>query len=159
MIISLENTDLLKWLVIQETSTGIIHQCNAHHTMGAGIARQIAEKFPEAYKADKRSVYGDPNKLGMFTYTETDFYPGKFIYNLYSQFAFGLGRQTQYDAMVNGMEKIKIHAISKGMKKLGIPFNIGCSLGGGDWRIVKGIVDASFENNDDIDLYICKYEP
>ena len=33
----------------------ILHGCNCFSTMGAGIAKQIAEKYPEAYRADKSS--------------------------------------------------------------------------------------------------------
>ncbi len=156
----MENTNLLRWLVGQNESAGMFHQANCFHTMGAGIARQIKEKFPEAYKADCRdSINGDRGKLGTFTYAEADFFPGKFIYNLYSQFTFGHGKQTLYDPMVEGLEKLRIHAISKGLTKLGMPYNMGCTLGGGNWSIVKAIVNSVFLEDPEIDLYICKYEP
>jgi len=160
MIHSFENTNLLDWMVAQTAPTGIMHQANCFHTMGGGIARQIAMRFPEAYEADKRdSVYGDRTKLGSFTYTATKNHQDKFIYNLYSQFTFGMGKQTLYDPMVEGLERIRIHAISKGLTRLGLPFNMGCTLGGGDWRIVRVILDTIFKEEIDLDLYICKYEP
>ena len=156
----MDNTDLLRWLLKQEDSAGIIHSANCFHTFGAGIARQIKEKFPEAYKADCRySRYGDKGKLGTFTYTEADLYPGKFIYNLYGQFTVGNGRQTLYDAMVEGLEKIKIHAISKGLTKLGMPKWMGCRLGGGSWRVVWAIIQDTFEKSDSPDLFVCDYDP
>ena len=128
--------------------------------MGGGIARQIAKRFPEAYEADKRdSSYGDRTKLGTFTYAEAKNHPNHLIYNLYSQFTFGMGKQTLYDAMVEGVERIRIHAISKGLTKLGLPFNMGCTLGGGNWKIVRPIIDSVFAEDSEIDLYICKYEP
>jgi O-acetyl-ADP-ribose deacetylase (regulator of RNase III) len=159
MIYSLDNTNLLDWFDNQATPTGILHQANCFHTMGGGIARQIAMRFPEAYEADKRdSSYGDRSKLGTFTYAEIDD-PNHLIYNLYSQFTFGMGRQTLYDAMVDGLERIRIHAISKGLTKLGLPFNMGCTLGGGNWKIVRPIIDSIFATDSEIDLWICKYEP
>ena len=33
--------------------SAIIHGCNTRGVMGAGIARQIAQRWPEAEKADK----------------------------------------------------------------------------------------------------------
>jgi len=42
----------------------IIHGCNCQCTMGAGIAKQIKAQFPEAYKADLRTVKGAEEKLG-----------------------------------------------------------------------------------------------
>lgn len=138
----------------------ILHSANCFYTMGGGIARQIAMQFPEAYEADKRdSVYGDRNKLGKFTYAQVLSDPPRFVYNMYSQFTFGMGKQTLYDAMVEGLERIRIHAISKGLTKLGLPFNMGCTLGGGNWKIVRPIIDSIFAEDSEIDLWICKYEP
>ena len=39
----------------------VVHGCNCRHTMGAGIAKQIRERWPEAWHADQRVK--DP-KLG-----------------------------------------------------------------------------------------------
>lgn len=160
MIYSLENTNLLTWLQEQKTPSGIVHQANCFHTMGAGIAKQIAIQFPEAYKADCfDSIAGDRAKLGRFSYAQVLADPTRIVYNLYSQFTFGMGRQTLYDPMVEGLEKIKIHAISKGLTKLGLPYNMGCTLGGGNWKIVRVIIDTIFKDEADLDLYICRYEP
>ena len=159
MIYSMDKTNLLRWLVEQKEPAGMFHQVNCFHTMGAGIARQIALKFPEAYDADKDTPYGVRSKLGTFSFTEAKDYPNKFIYNLYSQFTIGHGKQTLYDSVAEGLEKIRIHAISKGLTKLGMPYNMGCTLGGGNWSIVKAIVNSVFLEDPEIDLYICKYEP
>ena len=160
MIYELENTNLLNWLKEQPRLGGILHQSNCFHTFGAGIAKQIRDTFPEAYEADKRnSIRGDRNKLGTFTYAQVLADPPRFVYNLYSQFTFGHGRQTLYDSMVEGFEKVKIHAISKGLTKLGLPYRMGCTLGGGEWRIVRVIIDIIFEDESNLDLYICRYEP
>lgn len=160
MIYSLENTNLLTWLRERNTPAGIVHQANCFHTMGAGIAKQIALQFPEAAEADRRdSVRGDRNKLGGFTYAQVLADPTRLVYNLYSQYTFGHGKQTLYDPMVEGLERIRVHAISKGLTKLGIPCNMGCTLGGGNWRIVRVILDTIFKDEPDLDLYICRYEP
>lgn len=159
MIRTLENTNLLDWFEAQTVPVAITHQCNCFHTMGGGIARQIAMRFPEAYEADKKTVHGLRDKLGDFSYALISSLPHHVIYNMYSQFTFGMGKQTLYDPMVEGLEKIKVHAISKGIARLGLPFNMGCTLGGGDWKIVRTIVDSIFEKEKDLDLYICQYEP
>lgn len=159
MIVELANTNLLTWLNNQTVPSGIVHQANCYHTFGAGIAHQIAKMFPFAERADKTdSAYGDRNKLGTFTYAQVLSDPSRYVYNLYSQFGFG-GRQTLYDPMVEGLNRIRCHAVSKGLAKLGLPCNMGCTLGGGDWRIVRVIIDTIFKDEADLDLYICKYEP
>ena len=44
--------------------TIILHGCNCFHTMGAGIAKYLANKFPEVLKADQTTIKGDTGKLG-----------------------------------------------------------------------------------------------
>ena len=184
MIYELSNTNLLGWLDEQTTPSGIIQQCNCFHTQNGGIARQISTKWPQVLAVDKKNtVYGDRTKLGQFTYVDVgktfdvakakrenpeasvndliakskkESLP-KIVYNLYSQFTFGNGRQTLYDPMVEGLEKIRIHAISKGLTRLGLPCNMGCTLGGGDWNIVRAIIGSVFHDDEELDLYICKY--
>ncbi len=38
--------------------------------MQSGIARQIREKYPEAYEADCKTVAGDIKKLGTFSWVK-----------------------------------------------------------------------------------------
>lgn len=45
----------------------IVHGCNCFNTMGAGIAKQIRENFPESYEADCRTAKGSALKLGSFS--------------------------------------------------------------------------------------------
>lgn len=62
MIIGTVRGDLIS---IFKSGTGhLIHGCNCFHTMGAGIARQIAREFPQALETNKMTAYGDPDKLG-----------------------------------------------------------------------------------------------
>lgn len=144
------DTNLLEYSPLD----GIIHQANCFHKMAGGIAFQIKQKFPEAYEADLKTTVGDKSKLGSFSVAvlPTNYH----IYNLYSQYNFGFGRMTNYEAFTVGLSLIERHAFNNGLKKLGLPKFIGCRLGGGDWRIVKTIIEVTFENSP-IDLYICNY--
>lgn len=133
---------------------GIIHSCNCFHTMGGGIAYRIKVKYPEAYEADWKTPYGEYAKLGTFSVA---ILPSNFhIYNLYGQFSFGAGKQTSYDAVDSGLRYIEIHARENGLKTLGLPKNMGCVLGGGDFRVVRAIIECVFCISP-IDLYICNY--
>lgn len=138
---------------------GIIHQANCFHTMGGGIALRIRNKWPEAYEADLQTEHGSKDKLGTFSVA---ILPSNFhIFNMYSQYTFGMGRQTNYDAVVRGLEAIREYAIANGLQKLGLPKYMGCRLGGGYWPVVRQIIAEVFENdglNSPIDLAICNYE-
>jgi O-acetyl-ADP-ribose deacetylase (regulator of RNase III) len=157
MIYQLTNTDLLKWLKEQESRCGIIHQANCFHTMGSGIAKGVREQFPEAYAADKKTKYGSQEKLGTFSVAQVN--GGyKFVYNIYGQWKFGGRiRNTSYDALETGLRAIVDHAFDNNLTMLGLPYNIGCGLGGGNWEIVKAIIGTIF-TTESIDLYICKYD-
>ena len=70
--------DLIKLAVKGEFDL-IIHGCNCFCTMGAGIAKTIKEKFPEAYRADLETEKGARSKLGQISWGETKIESGTLI--------------------------------------------------------------------------------
>lgn len=144
--------------IFDGVADGIIHQANCFNTMGSGIARQIRERYPEAYNADCKTISGDYKKMGTFSWTKTNdqkFY----IYNCYSQYKYGRDtRHTNYEAIYNGLSAIEQHASRNNLKSLSLPHNMGCVLGGGSWHVVNAIIEDIFENKS-INLYICRYSP
>lgn len=138
---------------------GFGHQANCFHTMGAGIAASIKAKYPEAFEADLLfGRRGESGKLGKFSVAKT--YDEKFVYNLYGQYNMGgWKRQTSYDALCNALTGVKEHAKTNMVKYLGFPRNMGCVLGGGDWRVVKALIESVYEGDPDITVYICNYTP
>jgi O-acetyl-ADP-ribose deacetylase (regulator of RNase III) len=126
--------------------------------MGSGIAREIRARYPEAYEVDCKTIVGDYKKLGTFSSVKTN--DGKFvIYNCYSQYRYGREkRHTNYEAVYTGLSSIEQNARELGLTTLSLPYNMGCMLGGGSWRIVSAIIDEVFKESP-IDLYICRYTP
>ena len=133
---------------------GIIHQANCFHTMGGGIALRIKQRFPEAYEADLKTKAGDSNKLGDFSVAVLS--SNLHIYNVYGQYTFGMGRQTRYDALYDGLAAVERHARENGLQKLGLPKRMGCVLGGGSWTVVEAIIKDIFEHSP-LELHICDY--
>jgi O-acetyl-ADP-ribose deacetylase (regulator of RNase III) len=119
----------------------IIHGCNCFHKMGAGIALQIAKKYPKVVKLDKETKYGDVNKLGKFFIYNTGRYT---IVNAYTQFHYGKGLQVDYNAVQQVFKKIK--GMFSG-KRIGYP-KIGAGLAGGDWNIISSIIDKELIGED-----------
>lgn len=130
--------------------THILHQANTHCTMGAGIARLIANMYPEAQDADNRTVMGDPKKLG--TFSRALCHNGLTIYNVYGQHRFNKNmRQTNYEAIYKGLEAVKedIQLIpNRTGLKLGIPYMLSSGLAGGDWKIIRVMIDSIFGDVD-----------
>jgi O-acetyl-ADP-ribose deacetylase (regulator of RNase III) len=113
----------------------IVHGCNCFCTMGAGIAAQIAQQFPDANLADAETVRGDPGKLGTYTIGMS----GRLvILNCYTQFGISsTGLDVfEYTAFERVLDKI---AHRFGKWRIGLPL-IGMGLAGGDeGRIVPMI--------------------
>lgn len=137
------------------------HIANLFATMSAGVALSIKNKFPEAYDTDKATTHGDINKLGTYSCAKITDPKGtsiKFIINLYAMFGIGgPGRQLSYDHLVNGLTKLRDsleNKYKKGEKyTLGLPYKLGCSLAGGDFRIVRAIIESVFADSP-IQVYI-----
>ena len=128
--------------------------CNCFCRMGAGIAYGIAKNFPDAVRADNETECGDESKLGDYSvgYHYNDD-TGKYlnILNCYTQFGHNSAEKpVDYDAIEKVM--IKINNAHK-YKSIGLPL-IGCGLAGGDWNIVKEIIQKTLV---DMDVTIVHY--
>jgi O-acetyl-ADP-ribose deacetylase (regulator of RNase III) len=115
----------------------ILHGCNCFNTMGAGIAYQIANRFPDARLADDETVRGDPGKLGTYTIGMD----GRLvILNCYTQYSTSSNGEDvfEYTAFTRVLSKI---AHRFGKWRIGLPL-IGMGLAGGDKERIMSILEA-----------------
>jgi len=141
----------------------IVHGCNCHHTMGSGIAKQLKEKYPGVFEADKRTNHGDMYKLGGFSYFNT----GKFIVvNAYTQYSWYPKNidicAFNYEAFRGFLAKFKTflkeNYIDIGICGVGFP-KIGAGLAGGDWNIILKMIQEFADNMEEFaDVTIVEYE-
>jgi len=115
----------------------IMHGCNCFGVMGAGIALQIANRYPDARTADLHTVKGDPGKLGTYT---LGLHKGLLIINVYSQYSMAQsgGDVFEYLAFQRALDRI---AERWGHLRIGLPM-IGMGLAGGDSQRILGMIDA-----------------
>lgn len=121
----------------------IIHGCNCHCTMGAGIAKSIRLNFPEAFAADCATPKGDRSKLGTISHATVRRKNHTItIVNGYTQFNWrGSGVLVDYDAVRNVMHLVRSHFTGK---RIGYP-KIGAGLAKGDWSQIQMIIDAELD--------------
>lgn len=130
----------------------IIHGCNCFHKMGAGIAKEIATRYPIVYDADKkRTEYGSRLKLGSYIFVNVNspvlndhnFY----VVNAYTQYYYGKRKNKQH---------LIHHWIQCVFKELAYEFygyrigypKIGAGLAGGDWNEISKIIDYELDGHD-----------
>lgn len=127
----------------------IAHQVNCQGVMGSGVAFQVKQKFPNAYKEylyliDKHKK--EPRKLlGVSQICSLE--NNKNIINMYAQYNYGAnGRFTDYEAFYKCIEMIN-HALTS-KDSIAMPYMIGCGRGGADWGIIKFMLEKVFANRD-----------
>lgn len=124
----------------------IVHGCNCFNTMGAGIAKSIADRFPAAYQADLRTVKGAREKLGTITVADIECGDHMLtIVNAYTQYDIKRGIiNANYDAIRQSFRVIKSRYHGK---RLGYPM-IGAGLAGGNWEIISSIIEDELTGED-----------
>ena len=135
----------------------IIHQANCFCRIYSGVAAGIRKYYPEAVEADDKTIAGDIEKLGKFTSAFGA--DGKIIYNMYGQYNYGSDkRKTNYEAFFSGLTLVRNDVIVRGITHVSLPYNIGCGLAGGDWRIIENIIHVVFADHPEIEIVdLCKY--
>lgn len=143
----------------------IVHGCNIFHTMGAGIAPQIAKAFPLAEQADFRTDLGSEEKLGTYSVA----YIAKSdvtVINAYTQAGYTLTRGehnvdylaiAEVFALLNKrMNEFNAETFTKLDKRpMGIPM-IGAGLAGGHWEAIETIINLVTPN---LDITLVEYAP
>ena len=126
----------------------IAHGCNCFNKQKSGIAKQMSKVFDTDAFELETDYYGDINKLGQLEYEDKG--NDLTVVNCYTQYKYGKNHKDgdtnprDYDAITLCMRKI--NHLFKG-KHIGLP-KIGCGLAGGDWNIVKKIIEHELKDCD-----------
>lgn len=112
----------------------IVQQVNCIHPFGAGLAKQIAKKWPHV-----EQQYKDyDGELGDCLLVQAE--PGILVANLYGQNGVGvMERQTNYGALALALTKLKRHAVDLDYPVY-YPYLMSSNLAGGDWAIVLELI-------------------
>ena len=150
----------------------IAHSCNTRNIMGAGIAKQIKDRYPEAYEADTKAYDTEYDKNGQYVhwlgkFSKAEINDRKYIYNMYTQASVGEGRQVSYEVFWKALKRVEQDLFEMNVNKheydgspppvLGLPYGISCGLAGGSWGIIKAIIEDIFLDST-IKCYIVNYD-
>lgn len=131
----------------------ICHQVNCKGVMGAGLAKQIKDKYPAVYSSyrsiclsknlnppemDKSPLLG---KIQVLYPEKGSLNPANYhfcIVNCFGQDGYSnYAIQTDYTAVKECFGKI--NKMFKG-RRVALPYKFGCGLAGGDWDTVYGLI-------------------
>lgn len=141
----------------------ILHGANCFNIMGAGVARYIKKRFPEAFQADRQAhleVLSNRELLGdcsLATLKDGTF----FVANLYTQYK--LGANFEHKALVSALDScvVKLNKLDT-FKRIENPIfampYIGCGIGGATWNTVRPIIE-DFVNKYNYEVHVYSYEP
>jgi O-acetyl-ADP-ribose deacetylase (regulator of RNase III) len=138
----------------------IAHGANCMNVMGAGIAKQIAERFPVALEVDNKFPLPPLYRLGDYSVAQVTFTDAVgdpmgtgTILNFYTQLT--PGKAFEYAALKSCLKKLSNEAIANGQYiELAVP-RIGAGIGGGDWEIIEKLL----EHQEYLLITVVEYEP
>lgn len=146
----------LKGNLLDSDCDYICHQVNCRGVMGAGIAKQIRERWPEVYDSyrdfhedciwQKREMLGKVDFAPIFNTKQT-------VINMFCQDNIGYdgNRYTSYDAFATALYNI-MYRVDEGAV-IGFPKCIGCGLGGGNWAVISALIEEVLGQDYDVRIY------
>lgn len=149
---------LIRGNLLDSDAKYICQQVNCQGAMGAGLAKQIAEKWPNVKKEyvkfcdskkQKQDLLGDIQLVaanGGFQKKDDPL-----IVNVFGQFYYGHdGVYTDYSALIKAFRKM--NRLYKG-ERLAFPYGFGCGLAGGEWQDVEELI-VKYLPDCDVTIYL-----
>ena len=162
----------VKGNILDSDADAILHQVNCQGVMGAGLAKQIRDRYPNVYEKYKNACMNDKKDCQRIASTHSmllgkiqvvhkkDYLVGdpnmdqQVIVNVFAQEFYGRDRRyTDYDALQSCLHKVNERFAGK---TVAIPYLMGCGLAGGSWDVVLSIIAAELS---DCDVIIYEYTP
>lgn len=134
----------------------LVHQVNCQGVMGSGVAYQVKQLYPEAFKRYNNlcSNARDYERHKLLGEAQVVSVEEKYIVNLFAQEKYGYDGAvyTDYDALRASIIDMK-RKLPNSTLKIAIPYHMGCCRGGGDWSVVSKIIEDELS---DYEVMICK---
>lgn len=139
----------VKGNIVTDGYSFIVQQVNMMGVMGAGLAKQIRDKYPNVYFEYKRVLSDENVKLGDILYASTydRAVNGKRCVCFFAQKGYGRDRRhTDYEAFQKCLDTLEHDMQFYGDKfTVAFPYGIGCGLAGGDWNVIRPMLEKFSE--------------
>lgn len=138
----------VKGNVFDSQAKVIFHGANCFSTMNSGLAKEMRERYPEAYRADLQTLKGDLGKLGTTSYTHA-LKDDRILVNLYTQYRYGSDKcHLDYYALDSSLRALKNHLDTWKIldKDIVASGRIGAGRAGGNWKLIEEIIENVFSD-------------
>jgi O-acetyl-ADP-ribose deacetylase (regulator of RNase III) len=123
----------------------IAHQVNCKGVMGAGLACQIRQRYPQVFTRYKKYCDQGVFTLGKIQLIQVSSTP-LYVANLAGQDGYGRNDlYTNYLALGECLHKLNLKAKELRLTPY-LPYGIGCGLAGGKWSIVSSFIERYCSN-------------
>lgn len=126
----------------------IVHGCNAQGKMGSGFAKELRERYPKAYTEYMKHCNSFSNSranVGSIAYADIN--DNLIIANAITQKYYGYDgkKYVSYDGIDNAFKSLNDFCDCGRIAHVHFP-KIGADLGGGNWNVIKEIIDHRLVN-------------
>ena len=133
--------EYIKGNILNVTEGIIVQQVNCMGVMGAGLAKQIRDKWPYIYDNYKARIYNTANTkelLGKTLFNNVE--NNLFVASIFGQYYYGhQAKFTNYPALFKGLDFVaEISEVDQ--IPVYIPKGLGCGLAGGNWDFVEAYI-------------------
>jgi len=135
----------------------ICHQCNStgNYYYVMGLSLEIFKKYPavaDIYKSQIEKIPGEIIVIENVINMIGQIHPGK-------SYKKGDGKTHRIEFFKSCLNKISEHFRDKDqIVKISFPYYIGCGLAGGNWNIYQELIEKFEQENDNLQVYVCKLE-
>lgn len=148
----------VKGNLLESNCDYICHQVNCQGVMNSGIAKQIRERWNNVFVSYRKRCdwykSRDVSPLGRIWGVPINVNNiDRYIVNMFSQDSYGYDGScfTSYDAFAHCLEVMKIWVPRD--KTIGFPKNIGCGLGGGNWKVISALIEEILGETHEVYIY------
>lgn len=118
----------------------IVHQVNLRGVMGAGLAKQIRNKYPKVFAEYQLAIQRKELALGEAQFIQVG--EDLWVCNVAGQSNYGRSKgacYTNYEALAIAFKRISAWQLCTKLPVY-LPYGMGAGLAGGDWSIVERLI-------------------
>lgn len=135
----------------------IVHCCNTLGAWGAGFVVPLGRRYPKAKDGYKKFIEENKGTISLGEVNEVKVADNIYVENLMGQsFLYKKANgeiPCNYIAIETGFLKIMENWSNKGNYSIHMP-RIGCGLAGGDWKTIENIIQRTFVDIANVDVYV-----